>query len=323
MSKATDQLSDLMEAGGHSRLDATESIYFDRQLEQIKNKTYEPRYVALKARQFIPPSPEPIPVGASTWTARIYDTVGSWKFISAGASDIPRVDLKATEFSGTVYEIANAFGWTLRELEAARFARKDLSGDKARAARKVIEEALDQILSFGETDLAMYGLLNQPLVSVVNVPTSLGGATLLSALYLEDPNLVITAFTDVDNVIRTFSKEIESADTLLLPPTIFRFLSQNQRSNENPRTLLEELRAKLPGITTIAEWQRLETAGVGGVPRAMFYRRDPEYVYMEEPMPFTIGEPLRLHLAWEVVCRAQVGGVIMIYPASARYLDFV
>ncbi len=310
-------------AGGLERMDANESIFFDRQLEQIKQKLYEIRYPRLKARTFVPPSPEPAPVGVESFTFRVYDHVGTWKVISPYASDLPRVDLTATEMSFKLAPIGNAFGWSMDELDHARQARVDLSGQKGRAARAVIEDALDTIISFGLPDLEIYGFLNNPSVPVVNFPTSPGGVTEVDDLLLEDPNLLVGGLMSVENVIRTFSMETEYADTLLLPPTVFRALNQNNRSGATDRTLMDELRSKLPGITTIAEWELLETAGVGGVPRAVFYRRDADAVFYEIPREFTMLDPERKGLGWEVACIAKVGGTIYVYPLSARYLDFI
>lgn len=123
-------------SGGLSfRKDSSPSIFFDRQLEQIKSQTYDILYPDYMARQFVPSSPQPVPNGADTFTYRQWDMFGAWSVITGLESGLKRADVSAAEFTGKVRRIGDAFGWSLDDMERAMFAGIALSSEKARASQ--------------------------------------------------------------------------------------------------------------------------------------------------------------------------------------------
>ena len=57
-------------------IDANGAVFFQRQLEHIKSKSYDVKYAELKARQLFPVSNE-AGAGVQTITYRTYDQAGS------------------------------------------------------------------------------------------------------------------------------------------------------------------------------------------------------------------------------------------------------
>jgi hypothetical protein len=101
-------------------LDAAETVFFTRQLEHIKARTYDIKYPELKARMFIPVSNE-VPSGAKTVTYRQWDRVGRAKIVADGAKDLPRVDALAREFSRPTRICGDSFGYNAaRRQESVR-----------------------------------------------------------------------------------------------------------------------------------------------------------------------------------------------------------
>jgi len=96
MDKMHYDAADLRAIEGSGRLDTNESIFFARQLEYIKGKTYDIKRPQLNALKLIPVSTE-TPEGASTITYRQYDTVGMAKVIANYSNDLPRADVKGKE----------------------------------------------------------------------------------------------------------------------------------------------------------------------------------------------------------------------------------
>jgi hypothetical protein len=66
----------------------------------------------------------------------------------------------------------------------------------------------------------------------------------------------------------------------------------------------------------------LETAGAGGVARAIAYRRDPQILKLHLPMPFNFRSPMQVTaLRFDVPGIFRTGGVEVRRPKSMQYLD--
>ena len=92
------------------RIDATEGLFFKRELESIDNQIYENVYPEHKARLLIPKQG-----GIADWqesyTYRIYDKVGHAAFVASMANDLPRTDAFGTEVTSLIKMYGAAYGW--------------------------------------------------------------------------------------------------------------------------------------------------------------------------------------------------------------------
>lgn len=299
------------------REDAALSVFFARELEAIKRKTFDKKYPNLLARTFIPYSPEPAAEGAETITYRSYDRKGMMKLISGYETQLQRIDVVGTEFTSPIKSIGGMISWSRADIRAAEYARKPLKSDRMMAARRAAEEAIDELLTFGNSDTGLPGFLNN-----ANVPqASVVGGTWAAKIAV-DPDLIIDDISDCIADMRTLTKDVESFDTLLIPPDQHTLLALTRLVDQNV-TLLKYLQETLSavGITTIAPWWRLKGAGAGATDRMVAYRRDPENLFYEVPMEFT-AYPEQWHgLQAEVPCEARVGGTIIPYPLSVSFRD--
>lgn len=305
-----------------ARSDANESIYLQRQLDQALPEVYGAKYPDLKARMFVAPSPTKIHPGAQTYRFRSYSAKGIWKVIHGMAQDLPRVNLFAEEDTGKIRRIGASAGWTDEDLEHAQFANMPLSSDLLKAARDVIEEGIDETIAIGLSGHGITGLLNNANVTTVTVATATGGEVTFDAKRLVDPDIVINDVLDVFNDIKILTKETETPDTLLLPESTLRLLSQTRLNPYSPDTMLDEIKRRLPSLTLIAGWYRLETAGGGGSKRGVMYCRSQRHLWHVIAKEFTTSPLYRSGVyEYEVGCDAKVGGVNFIYPLSATYFD--
>ena len=142
-------------------LDADESIFFARQLEFVKAKTFDVRYAALKARTLIPVTNAAGP-GAATITYEQHDQVGIAKIIASYGDDLPRADIKGREFTGRVRSLADAYGYNLQEIREAQMAGKPLQQRKADSARRAVLQLENTIGFFGNTEHSLVGFFNNP-----------------------------------------------------------------------------------------------------------------------------------------------------------------
>ena len=125
--------ADLRAIEATGRFDANESVFFARQLEYVKAKTYDIKRAPLNAMRLFPVSTE-TPEGATTITYRQYDGVGMAKIVANYANDLPRADVTGKEFTSPIRSIADAYGYNTQEIRSAMFAGVPLNAKKATQA---------------------------------------------------------------------------------------------------------------------------------------------------------------------------------------------
>ena len=104
--------------GGVIRLDAAESVWFQRALEFIDTQNYEHLEPANLARTYVPTQPG-VPEWALTYTWRMFQKFGEAKIIGNASTDLPRADADGAEQSKVVKLIGAAYGWDFREIKAS------------------------------------------------------------------------------------------------------------------------------------------------------------------------------------------------------------
>ena len=99
-------------------LDAGETLFFERELENRKAQTYDVIRAPLKAFELIPVS-STAGAGAESIVYEQYDATGVAKMIANYADDLPRADVKGKEFVAKVKSVGNSYGYSLQEIRAA------------------------------------------------------------------------------------------------------------------------------------------------------------------------------------------------------------
>jgi hypothetical protein len=294
-----------------THLDAADTVFFARELERIKAKTYDKRYPELKGRLFIPTSNE-TPAGATEVTYEQWDRVGRSKIIKPGATDSPRVDVNALQFSRPVRWGGNSYGWTVIDIMQARLAGKPLDSRKAMASRRAHEELIDEVAAIGAPDYGIAtGFLNNANVTVQAAASGVWSAASADNIIADVSLLVQNQATETLGV--------EKADTLVLPEEQYALIKTKPRATGTDTTVLEYIVAKF-GIAVEA-WYRLNQAGAASVDRAVFYRRDEDFVQQEIPQEY-MALPVHQHGAnFSVEALVATAGTTFYYPKSARYLD--
>lgn len=294
-------------------MDADESIFFARELESVKSKSYDVKYAELKARRLIPVSMDAGP-GAETIKYEQYDQVGMAKVIASYADDLPRADIKGKEFVSMVRGLASSFGYSLQEVRAARMAGKPLEQRRANSARRAIEQKLNTIAFFGDTNHNLGGFINAANISTVTIPADGTGASALwtaktADLILRDMNLVA-------NFIVENTKGVEVPDTMLLPIQQYNIAASKRIGVDSNMTVLRYFLETNPYIKGIEWVNELKGAGSGATDVIMAYKRDADHLSLEIPQDFEQFEVQPKNLEYLVPCHARIGGVIVYYPLS-------
>ncbi len=303
------------QANGY-RADAAASAFTSRDLEAVLARSFDIKFPDLKHRQFIPTLSE-VPAGAETVTYEQWNQVASAEFLTNNGDDIPMADVSLAEFSRPTRMIASGFGWNYNEMLNAAFGNRPLTQKRQSAARRAVEEKLENIACFGASAAGITeGFLNHSAVAVQNLPVGAGAD---EEWTLKTPDEILADVGSMWDDTYTGTLETETPTTLAIPTTPWVHINTT-RLVDTGDTIMSFLRKAYPGLE-IMPWFRLNTAGAAGEGRAVMYRRDPEVVRHDLPLDFTQLAPQERGLAMVVPCLAKTAGVSIQYPKAVNYYD--
>ena len=311
--------------------DAQQALSFlQQQAQYVEPQIYEIAYPEIQY-----PALVPVDTSGNQWAKSIAfyssDKVGQANWFNHMADDVPFADIQRAKYEQGVEMAAIGYYWTLEEagqqamINAATGPTLNLVSERANAARRASEEFIDRIAFFGDTTKNWTGLTNDPNVAIIAAPADGTGSSALwstkSALQMgRDINLMLTG-------VYTGSLTTEIADTVLLPPDRFTALAASVITNTAISGTMYVMQgnaytALTGNPLTIRTVRGLETAGAGGVGRAIAYRRDPQIVKLHLPMPFNFQPIMQATtLRFDVPGIFRTGGVEVRRPGSMRYLD--
>lgn len=298
------------------KLDADESIFFSKELEAVKAKSYDILYPEYKATQVLPVSSEVDP-GAETIKYEQYDEVGQATMLASYSQDIQRADVKGKEFRVPVKGMASSYGYSIQEIRAAKMAGKPLEQKKANAARRAIEILQNTVAFFGDSSLGLAGFLNHANMSEYTVPD---GVSTDPEWNTKTADEILLDLNAIANKVVENSKGVHAPDTLLLPLTRYGLIATKRIPDTNI-TVMKFFLETNPHIKNVDWLNELETAGAGNSKRMIAYKKDPDMLSLEIPQPFEQFPPQELGLEFVVNCHQRTGGVIMPYPMSAAFAD--
>jgi hypothetical protein len=308
--------SPVIESYYHKDVDT--GVFFERQLEFIKARAYETLYPARKAMDLLPVSFE-APEGARSITYMLWDEVGMCKIIAAAADDIPRIDVKAQEFTSPVRSGGGAFGYTVDDIAAANMAGVPLSQRKANAAVKAFNRLVNHIAWNGDASTGLPGLFNNPNIITGTVPAGTGGVPWnlkTPTEILKDLNIAVTA------VIDATAGEIQP-DTLLLPVEQHALIATTSMSVDNGKTILEFFIANNPWIRRAETLPDLkaEYNEVFATDAFVIYNQNEEFLTLEIPKMFEFLPIERRGLEFIINGHGRIGGTIVYQPLSVAIYD--
>lgn len=305
----------------HMNLDADESIFFSRELEFVKTKSYDIKYPQLKGRSLVPVSNEAGP-GAETIVYEQYDEVGIAKLIASYADDLPRADVKGKEFRSPIKSLGASYGYSVQEIRAAQMAGKPLKQKKANAAKKAILTRDNKIIMLGDSATGLGGLLNNANVPFVTLAADGTGAS--TTLISKTSAQILRDLHKMANAVVENTKEVEIPDTMGLPLTVYNYIKSTPWSTSNDgKTILALFLEQSSYIKNVVSIPELKGLGAGATDRAIVYRKDPEAVEAHVPQDFEQFPEQPKGLEWIVPCHSRTGGVTFYYPLSAAYADGV
>lgn len=305
-------------------LDANQTVFFARELERIKSGTYDVQYPQLKAMSLIPVSME-AGNGAESITYQQFDKLGMAKVIANYADDIPRADIKGKEFTSPIRSLAASYGYNVQEIRAAQFAGRNLQARKAEAARRAVEQEINNIAWYGNAENNLLGLVNNPNITRVAAPLNAGATSTLWAN--KTPDEILEDMYEVSHSIVELTNGVEIPNTLILPIAQYNIARRTRLSTASDTTIMEYFLANNGYITRIEWVNELVGAGLGvdavaaGGDVMIAYDNNPMKLTLEVPQAFEQFPAQERNLEFVINCHSRIGGVIVYYPLSVAIME--
>lgn len=305
------------------RFDSAEdaSVFFARELDYIKSKTYDRLYPEFTALSLFPVTHE-VPEGAESVTYYGYDKTGMAQIISNYATDLPRVDVKGEPTTVPVKSIGDSYGYSVQEMRASRMAGKSLDVRKAEAARYQIDRMTNTIAWMGDAGSGLPGVLSEDNdIPIYTIPT-VDSKTTWSE---KDADTILADIKGMLQQVSSTTMNVERPDTLAIPSDTYIALSTT-RIPDTSITILTFLKDNLPNIKEIVSTAELcatatETnpyaAASDGDGVALLYTKDEEKLSIEIPMPFYQHPVQYEKLEMITACESRVVGAMIYYPLAA------
>ncbi len=301
------------------KLDADESIFFGRELEKVKSKTYDILFPEYKAFSLIPMGEEVDP-GAETIKYEQYEEVGIAQLLASYSDDVPRADIKGKEFRSAVKPLASSYAYNLQEIRAAKMAGKPLVQRKANAAKRAIDYKQNLIAFFGDSASGLLGLINHSNIQEYTIPAD--GSTSSKLWSLKTADQILRDMNGVCNQIFSVTKGVHSATTLLLPLQGYTKVATTMMGTAANETILSFFLKTQPFVKEVTWLNELRSAGAGGaIDRMMAYMNSPDVLTLEIPQPFEQLPVQEDGFEFVTYCHQRTGGVIGYYPLAICFAD--
>lgn len=297
--------------------DSGESVFFLRELEHVKSKTYDTKYKMLKSFSLLPISSDADPASAII-TYQSYTKVGIAKIINDYANDAPRVDVYGEEKSVRVYRIGNSYGYDRDEIRRSRKAGKNLDQKRANAAKRASDEKVDGIAWSGDSNYNIPGFIDYPGITEYTVPNGAGGNSTWAS---KTPDEVVADMAGIVTSVIDSTNGVEIPDTMTMPIAQFEDISNRRMTDGDSKTILKFFLDNNPHINKIDWLTELKGAGDGGSDRFMVYPKNPDSLTLEIPEIFNQLSPEKKGYGFEILTEQKTAGVIVYYPLSVAYGD--
>jgi hypothetical protein len=294
--------------------DANGAVFFNRELEHIKARSYDVLYQDLLYRQLFPVSTEAHP-GATNITYQTFDRAGSATIVNDYGKDLPRCDVAGKETTIPIRTIGTSFGYTKKEIKASQMVGRALDQRRADAARRKMEEKMNAITYFGDADAGIVGLFTNtdiPRADVVNPGSGTAWST-------KTPDEILFDINDMFADTFANTLQVEKLDTVLLPTAQWSYIASTARSATSDTTILNYVVQNSPYISSanqIIPVPELTGAGTAGVDVMVGYTRRPDKLQIEIPEDITFLPVQERVLEMVVPVTSEFAGLNIYYPLS-------
>ena len=291
----------------------------------ISREIYTTKYASIQYRELIP-----VDTSANPWATHILhyseNYVGRAEYLANRGTDFPTSAVEREQHSVRIEDLMAGMEWTEQEINQARIVGRPLRSSLTKASVRAMEDFIDQVALFGNSDFGWDGFLNNPNVPVqtaVKPFKDASGATNASGLEMaaEVNNAISGVWAD--------TLQVEMADTVLMSTDRYSLLATTPMGDNNPgmvvmRWLMDNnvytMQTGRP-VMFRGVHGHLDMAGASSTQRMVAYKRDPEVVRFHFPMPLRFFPVQRQGLLYKVPGLARIGGTEIRLPEAVRYVD--
>jgi len=256
----------------------------------------------------------------------IYRSQGIAEFLSTGADDIPMVSMYADKKFGKIYDIANGYEVTDRELELAQLLGKPIEGMALDVAKRGHDVFLEEIFYNGNTERQLQGFLNFPGVTTETLlPDGAGGSTTIASKTPEQQ------YRDLTSMVRRLAERTKNryyVETLLIPHTVYNIFNDTLLPNNASggitilQTFLRNQATNPWGVKQVIPVPYLDGRGTGGTGLGVGYMRSAQSLQGMLPEYFGVyPNAAPLNFKYRVNTRSATGGTVVFKPLSMTYFD--
>lgn len=314
-------LSDKMNAVvAEQKMDDSNTVFFQRQLEAIEATTYDILYPDLEARECFPTFNFG-GAGAQTLTFRSYDRVGSAQVINARATDLPKADISGTEQSIGVKSIGVSYDYDIDEIEAAKMTGLPLEARRAEAAKRGYEQTINAIAWNGGEGLRGF-FSPENAVPVVTLAKKMIGTGAGTATPLEAAAML----HGVINSMYAETKKIHKAEFIWMPIELFHYFTSTPISptfpNETIMSYVLRTSMYINNVSQIKALNQLAASenlvGEDVMVIGQLTTAGKQTVRLREPLPLQF-MPVQIHgFTYEIPARGRFAGVEVTYSGALR-----
>jgi hypothetical protein len=304
------------------------TLVVKEQLNRISNRVIEqefPEFMMASGALLDVSSPEG--AGYDTYSYDTFNKVGSAAIIANGADDLPLVNAEMERHYGVYRTLANAYKYTVEDMEKAQLTNTPLNATMAVAARETMEAEWDRLCYEGDANFGLQGFIDYP-----NVPTDVAlndgnqnGGTNSSLWIHKTPAQIYRDLRSVASQMRvaTFGKYFPAV--YILPQEQFDLILETPYpDNQGDETILsfflKTQRMSPSGVQQVLPAPRLAGAFQGGADGLIAYtkRSDKQEIKLGfdfQQLPVQID-----NLCYKVPNRMRIGGTVVYRPLSVRQL---
>lgn len=302
------------------------AAYYISQLASIETTIYEVPYADITYLEDVPVVGN-IPEFATHWNYRSYDGVAMGKFISANATDLPRVAQSAKLHQVDLGYAGVECHYSLDELRTTSSQNMPVDTMQAELAYRGSEEHSQRVAYFGDSARNMFGMFNSPNVTKTSAAVNFATCT--------GQELFDLLNKPVFSIIK-LSKNFHIPNTALMPPDLWARATNLLMTGYTDRSVMEHFMinnsyTKLTGKElTIKVRFQLEAAELAknGISnsnkdRYVVYDKSERNLALAKPIPFRMLAPQLAGLAITVPAEYKISGTEYRYPLCAQYVDML
>lgn len=302
----------------HVRYDEADFGAFMRQLEDIESQVMRddwPEYMASNG-DIVPLEIKNQPWKRKTTYFR-QTNIGKFRLYRSYGTAIPMINVLREERTQSVYTWAAGYRVDDDDIEAASHTGFPIEPELIQGVREAAEQTLDDLIWYGDKSIGMDGFINHPefLYSYSPVPFN---------SLAPDPTVILSTMNAVASLTAQQTYQIEKPSRLLMPGSVYDYLSSTRLSSPSDRTILEQyVRSSrfITGMDAIKVCYKLETAAPSGNPLMIWYTPDARKVKAMITQELTWKPFERKALGYERIATFKYAGIRAYRPWSVHVLE--